>query len=294
MRQEHQGLPAGLASVHTHSHYCDGQGDIEEYVTAAIDAGLTAFGASGHSPVPFGCQWAMNLADFATYVVEVRFLAQKYAEKIPILLGLELDYHPGLADFYHRELFSRGLDYVVASVHFVGDSKGRQWAYDESASAFDDQVREAYGGDARPAVEDYYRRLQQMVREASHWSLPVVIGHLDRIVLWNRGDRYFPTDNTWYEGLIADSIGAIADTDCVVEINTSGWEKPCVMSNPNLPILTRAARAGQSVIVSADAHQPDDVAIHFRRALGVLVDAGFTELVVPGRADWSTVPLPIG
>ncbi len=291
---ENTELPHGLASIHTHSHYCDGHGEIEEYIWAAIDANLSAFGASGHSPLPYPCEWAMTIANYHVYAREVRSLARKYADRIPVLLGLELDYHPGMGEFYRREIFSKGLDYVVASVHFVGTTVAQEWSYDESAQTFDAQIRRAYLGDARPVVEDYYRRLQKMVGEAGAWDLPVVVGHLDRIVLWNRGDRYFPTDNGWYQGLVDDSIGAIARSKCILEINTSGWDKACEMSNPNATILGRAAEAGLPVIVSADAHYPGNVAAHYRRALDVLKTTGFTELVLPSCGAWSPVPLPTG
>jgi histidinol-phosphatase (PHP family) len=233
----------------------------------------------------------MSLPSFQVYAREVRALGEKYRDRIPVFLGLELDYHPGLDNFYAAELLSRGLDYVVASVHYVDGAPGDAWNYDESAAAFDREVRQRYGGDARPAVEDYYRRMQQLVSDSEHWRVPVVVGHFDRIVLWNRGDRYFPTDNAWYERLVDDTIAAIAATSCVLEINTSGWDKPCEMSNPSPAILRRASKAGLPVIVSADAHRPANVAVHFDRALGILKESGFTRLVTPSSDGWHSVPL---
>jgi hypothetical protein len=64
------------------------------------------------------------------------------------------------------------------------------------------------------------------------------------------------------------------------------------MSNPEPSILSRAAAAGLSIIVSADAHWPVNVAVHFGEALQVLHEAGFTNLVVPSAGEWSSIPLP--
>jgi histidinol-phosphatase (PHP family) len=285
-------LPIGMASVHTHSHYCDGYDEIEDYVKAATDAGLTAFGASGHSPLPFPTEWSMDLDKFARYTRDVRRLAAAYQDRLPVLLGLELDYLPGAEDFYQQNLFSAGLDYIVSSVHFVGDPTTNLWAYDESAQAFDEQIRRNYGGNAIPVVEEYYQRLTRMVADVDRWGVPVVVGHLDRIVLWNRDDRYFPTNNIWYQSLVGEALAAIARSKCILEINTSGWEKAIGAPNPNLAILRHAAKVGVPVIVSSDAHQSVHVARHFRRALAALAEAGFTRLVVPGVGAWSEVPLP--
>jgi histidinol-phosphatase (PHP family) len=285
-------LPRGLASVHTHSHYCDGHDNIEDYLRASIDAGLVAYGASGHSPLPIANEWSMTLENFELYVREVRHLASAFASQIPVLLGLELDFLPGVEEFYRQYLFARGLDYIVASVHYVGDPTSNLWAYDESAEAFDRQIVQNYTGDARPVVEDYYRRVTQMAADIVTWGVPVVVGHLDRIVLWNRGDRYFPTNNAWYTALVDEALTAIARSGCVLEINTSGWEKAIGDSNPNLPILRRAAAAGIPVIISADAHRAANVALHYQRALAVLEQAGFKHLMVPGVGAWERVSLP--
>jgi histidinol-phosphatase (PHP family) len=285
-------LPRGLASIHTHSHYCDGQDDIEDYARAALAAGLTVYGASGHCPLPFPTEWSMSLDNFARYTRDVRRVAAAYRERLPILLGLELDFLPGAEDFYQEQLFSAGLDYIVASVHFVGDPATNLWAYDESAQTFDDQICRNYAGNAIPTVEDYYRRMKQMVAEVGRWGVPVVIGHLDRVVLWNRDDRYFPTDNAWYQRLIDETVTEIARSNCIVEINTSGWEKAIGAPNPNAAVLRQLAGAGVPVIVSADAHYAAHVARHYRRALGVLAEAGFSRLSVPGLQGWTELPLP--
>jgi histidinol-phosphatase (PHP family) len=290
--QSRERLPGGLASVHTHSHYCDGRDDPEDYVQAAIDAGLTAFGASGHSPIPLPSDWSMTLESFARYAPEMRRLASAYANQIPILLGLELDYLPGAEDFYARHLFSAGLDYIVASVHFVGDPETNLWTYDESADAFAAQIGRNYGGNAIPVVEDYYQRVARMASEVERWGVPAVIGHLDRIVLWNRGDQYFPTNNQWYWSLVEEALAAIARSRSILEINTSGWEKAIGDSNPNLAVLRRAAALKIPILVSSDAHEATHVARHYRRALGVLAEAGFTRLAVPGPGEWTSVPLP--
>src|SRR5262249_16832806 len=132
---------AALSSLHTHSRYCDGRGEIREYAEAALAAGLGAYGASGHAPLPFPCDYAMPLASLDAYRDDVRRARDELAARLPIFLGLELDYVPGLGDFYAGELLGRGFDYFVASVHYVGEPGAPLWAYDESEDAFIRELR---------------------------------------------------------------------------------------------------------------------------------------------------------
>jgi len=275
-----------LSSMHTHSRYCDGHGEIAEYAKSAEAGGIAAYGASGHAPVPFPCDYAIDLAALDSYCQDVRDAAREYRGRLPIYLGLELDFLPGLDDFYRRELFARGLEYVVASVHYVGDSAWEPWCYDETEESFQAEISRRHGGNARPAVEDYYARLAQMAREAPTWGVPVIVGHFDRIALWNAADRYFPTDDTWYAALVDNALTAIAESKLVLEINTSGWHKPVGRPNPDLRILRRAAKLGIPAIVSADAHRPEHVARDFARAIEILREAGYAEIIVPSTQGW--------
>lgn len=277
--------------MHTHSRYCDGRGEIADYARASSAAGLAAYGASGHAPVPFECDYAIPTGSLAAYCADVRSAQRDLAGTLPVFLGLELDYLPNLEAFYREVLFARDLDYVVASVHYVGSEGDEPWCYDDTDEKFAAEIARRHGGDARPAIEDYFRRVARMAGEASTWGLPVIVGHLDRIALWNVDDRYFPTDNAWYCGLVDSALDAIKETGLILEINTSGWHKPLGRANPDLPILRRAAHREIPVIVSADAHRPEHVDRDFSRALDVLKAAGFTEIVVPTEG-W--LPRPFG
>jgi len=53
-----------ISNYHTHTKYCDGKGEIEQYVLAAINAGIKYLGFSSHSPLPLPSRWSMALKDF--------------------------------------------------------------------------------------------------------------------------------------------------------------------------------------------------------------------------------------
>jgi histidinol-phosphatase (PHP family) len=280
-----------ISSLHTHSHYCDGEGEIREYIEAALVEGVGAFGASGHAPLPFPCDYAIPLTALDRYCTEVRRLAEVYADRLPVYLGIELDYLPGLSAFYEGELLRRDFDYLIASVHYVAGPGGTPWTYDESAERFISEIQARYGGDARPVVEDYYRRVCSMVDEVANWGVPAVVGHLDRIRLWNRDDRFFPTSGRWYEDLVETALAAIQRAGLPVELNTSGWAKPAGQPNPDLPLLRRCAQYGIPVLLSSDAHRPRDVAARFDEGMRLLGLAGIREIAVLSDRQWKLVPL---
>ncbi|HLZ06998.1 MAG TPA: histidinol-phosphatase [Chloroflexota bacterium] len=286
------GAPIPLSSLHTHSRYCDGQGEIRDYIAAAIENGLAAFGASGHAPLPFPCPYAMSLEALKIYRADVRDQQKINEARFPVFLGLELDYLPGLHDFYANEFFGPGLDYVVASVHYVGGTNESAWVYDHSAESFAAEVNHRYHGDVRPVLVDYFSRVQSLVRESVAWDLPVIVGHLDRVAIWNRDNRWFDPLASWYLELVEHTLDTIAGTGRVLEINTSGWNKAAEICNPSPDILARAVRKKIPIIISADAHYPKNVDQHYGRALDVLNVIGCDSIVSPSRTGWVIAPLP--
>src|SRR5258706_8732959 len=131
-----------------------------------------------------------------------------------------------------------------------------------------------------------------MVKESHSWVLPVIIGHLDRAAIWNRDNRWFDPEAPWYIDVVDETLDAIAESGRVLEINASGWNKLAAVCNPSPSILARAVTRNIPIIVSADAHRPENVAQHYARAVQVLREVGCTSIVVPSRDGWRPAPLP--
>ena len=77
-------LPSPSANHHSHTNFSDGVGDPEEYVRAALAAGLTTYGFSDHAPLPPGESGLFKLADLPAYVAETQRLIEKYAGQIEL------------------------------------------------------------------------------------------------------------------------------------------------------------------------------------------------------------------
>ena len=88
-----------ISNYHTHTKRCrHAAGTDEEYVLAAIDRGLQILGFADHSPYIFDGEYystmRMPMAEYPDYASSVLSLREKYADKIQIKLGLELEYYP--------------------------------------------------------------------------------------------------------------------------------------------------------------------------------------------------------
>ena len=100
------------ANFHTHTCLCDGADTPEEMVRAALAAGCTEIGFSGHSWLEFDPDWTMSPEAAAAYRAEVLRLKEAYADRILIRLGVEQDYCSAVDEL---PLY----DYVIGGVHCV-------------------------------------------------------------------------------------------------------------------------------------------------------------------------------
>jgi histidinol-phosphatase (PHP family) len=277
-------------NYHTHSRYCDGEGEIRAYIDAAIAAGLNSYGVSSHAPLPVPMRdpWMMRLDDLPVYCAEVRALRAEYRDRLPIFLALELDYVPGLEGFCRERIFPHGFDYFVSSVHFVGtDGAGMPWEIDESAARFASGLAGGWGGDVRRAFEHYYALQRAMVGTPG----VAIVGHMDKMKMWNFGDRYFRESDSWYIAAIEETLRAFKAGGLIVELNTSGLRKAINALFPSPWVLARCRDLDIPITVTADTHHPDDVAAGFTDAAAILRDLGITHVVARDGDRW--VPRPV-
>lgn len=261
------------SSFHTHSRYCDGRGSIDDVVEAALAAGLTEIGISSHAPLPFPTPWAMPVERLPEYVREGREAQRRYDGRIAVRLGLEMDYIPDarVTEFQEREIIPLGFDYYIGSVHFLGSGYPPR-SYESDPERFLTILREEYEGDIRAMVEEYYRRIREMLRR----PLLAFVGHLDRIKRWNKDQSFFRDDEAWYVAAVGQTLQAIAESGIPVEFNTSGWRKGSAEPYPAAWILARCRDLGIPIIVTADAHAPDQVTWGYDRAISCLDDLTIT------------------
>ena len=278
-------------NYHTHSHYCDGQGTISEYIEFAVNKGMYALGFSGHSPLPFPSTWNMKYTDLDKYLSELKTLKKKYEDKIKIFIGLEVDYIPdisGPAMFQHLN-----LDYTIGSVHWLKKNDDQHWDFDDNTKSFKKGLNEIFNGNIKELVNYYYSLIIDMVQN----DPPDVIGHFDLINKFNQTEAknlFFCEDDKWYKDIVYDTLEVVRQSNCIVEVNTRGYMKKLAnFFYPNTWIIKLCKDMNIPITMSADAHKPQEVTSIYKKLATFLLQQGYNEIRILDENGWHPVELTI-
>ncbi len=277
------------SNYHVHSRFDDGKGEPEEYARAALAAGLVSLGFSNHNVVPFPTDWTMPEENLPLYLAAVRDLQACYRGRLPIFLGMEVDFIPGVTDARSPRILTLGLQYTLGSVHFLGQfADGRYWMVDYTPQMYDQGMRECYGGNVRRMVEEYYRRVGLMALTAP----TDIVGHFDVIKLNNRGDRHFSEDDPWYRSAAGGALEAVARAGCILEASTASvFRKKLTALYPADWILRECLRLGIPITLNSDAHAPDQLTGHYPQAIAHLRELGFRTQRQLTESGWVDIAL---
>lgn len=252
---------------HVHTRYCrHAVGEMEEYVLAAVDKGLSQLIFLEHleKGICYDGQTWLEADDFAAYFAEGRGLAAKYRDVIAVRLGIEVGYNPQCVADIRRQVARLQGERIGISYHFV-ELNGRHYNLLSRRSG----NRSALVGLGPERVARmYFERL----REAVHVLDGDVVCHLDAAL------RHYPQ----YElgerdlALIEDILAVIKQKGMAIEVNTSGYQfRPEPF--PTRIILQRAAALGIPMVAGSDAHRPSEVGRYFERLAHVLTGDGFVK-----------------
>jgi len=236
----------------------------ERYRQAASERGIAELGVSEHVyrfrdalsvwGHPFWREYAHD--DLESYCGFVR-------EQTDLRLGIEADFVPGTEDRTANLLDAHALDYVVGSVHFIGE---------ESVDMHEFGVWER-----GRSAEEIWRRYFQMLGEAAASGLFDILAHPDLVKVWGPERPRPDGDLRRYYELAIDGI---AQSGIAVEVSTAGLRKRARELYPAPAFLAMCVEAGAPVALSSDAHRPEDIGADYGRALELLEQVGVSELCV--------------
>jgi len=273
-------------NLHTHSNFCDGTGDPEQYVEMALEKGFHSLGFSSHAPLPFKNNFAIkNEAELQKYCNTIQELQIRYHDRISIWLALELDYIDGISRDFQELRQTCQLDYTIGSVHLVrnGNEDGLWFIDGPRVESYNEGLKNVFGGDIRKAVSTYYQQVNRMILTQK----PDIIGHVDKIKMHNQ-NRYFREDESWYRKLVMDLLDILKQSGVIIEVNTRGiYKKRCDDLYPGHWILEEIKKKGIPITLSADAHRPEEIDGYYAEALEVLKDIGFKSLAYYDGSGWS-------
>jgi histidinol-phosphatase (PHP family) len=255
-----------MIDYHLHGNFCGhGCGELEEYVRCALEKEFVEIGFSAHlpkvrDPDPYH---AMLEDDLPRYVELVESLRVKYRNDITIKLGIEADYFEGFESDTRRLLESFPFDYVLGSIHFLGD-----WHFTS---------REGRGRykteDPDAAFPRYFHLLKRMIGSA----LFDIAAHPDAI----RKTGFRPQHSM--EGEFREIAACLSKAGMSIEVNTAGIRRGGGAIYPEKAFLEACMHAGVPMTLGSDAHIPDDVGRDYDALYAMLSELDVKEIATYQR-----------
>ena len=263
-----------MIDYHMHGDFCGhATGELEEYVAEALRKRFIEIGFSAHLPkvVDPDPYHAMLEEDLPRYVDRVEELRARYAGRITIKLGIEADYFIGYESETRRLIDSYPFDFVLGSLHFLGD-----WHFTSRAGL--DRYR--FENPDR-AFTRYFELIGSLVMS----GLFDVLAHPDAI------RRAGFTPNVSMEGEYRNIARLLRERQMAIEVNTAGIRRQTGFLYPEPAFLAAVAREGVPVTIGSDAHEPRDVGRDFDEAFRFLADSGIGEIATFEKRRMTMRPL---
>lgn len=275
-------------NFHTHSIFSDGKSTPDDVVVEAINQGLKAIGFSDHSPVPFENSFAIKNDGIDNYITTIRSLREKYKNQIDVYCSMEMDFIPGIVKDFKQTKETLGLDYMIGSVHLVGNDINRLWFIDGSKmETYDEGLYNYFDGDIKKGVRAFFHQYNEMI-ETEEFD---IVGHFDKIKMHNRG-RYFSEEDKWYRDYLMETLTLIKEKSLIVEINTRGiYKKRSDDFYPSTWTFPLMKEMNIPVVISSDSHKVEELSLCFDEAEKALKAAGYKETMTFKDGAFTSVKL---
>ena len=197
--------------------------------------------------------------------------ARDKSQDVGLRLGIEIDFVPGQEERMDRYASALPYDYVIGSVHRVdGEEVDRQT---------DMRIYEQY------ETYDLYDAYYANVREAALSGRFDVLGHPDLIKIF----RQFPERDI--TPMLKETADAVAESGIVVDVNAAGLRKPVGEVYPSRQLLELFHERGVPIVLSSDAHAPEEVAAGYETSVKLVRDVGYKEVVTFKDRERGTLAL---
>ena len=230
------------ACYHTHTQRCGhARGTDEEYVRAAIDAGVRLLGFADHAPMlyPFNyvSGFKMRPEQIEDYFSSLLSLREKYRGQIEIKIGFETEYYPELWESALNFWRNYPIDYLILGQHFISGEKyieGEQYSGNPS--------------DSRERLSAYADRLISAINTGKI----TYIAHPDLFNYVGEGGEEV------YLFEMRRVINEAKRLSIPLELNLLGLSEG--RSYPKEAFWREVGKIGGDVVIGCDAHSPDRVA----------------------------------
>ncbi|WP_237394694.1 histidinol-phosphatase HisJ family protein [Methylacidimicrobium sp. AP8] len=192
---------------------------------------------------------------------------------LAIRLGIELDNDPRSSEaglgWVQRNW--EKLDFVLGSVHFLGD-----WPFDRAGED---------AGFTRRPIEEIYREYAEALRRLVQRGWIDCLAHLDLIKIFGFRPKAGFLD--YFEEILV----LAREKDLALEISTAGWRKPVGEAYPDEAIIRRAKELGIPFTLASDAHSAFQIGEEYERLSGLLERLDIREVALFEGHRRTLVPL---
>lgn len=253
---------------HTHTRFCyhGNPAELSEYVERAIELGFTRYSVTEHPPLPD--QWvvdpalmaelAMPMAELPEYIEYVREIKERYADRIEITIGLEMDYLQGNEAFSDAmmEPYMDVLEDIVVSVHYLPGIGGMR-CVDFTADDFRETLLPHYGSMDRVA-DTYFDHIEMSIAWAAKLPMRKRIGHP---LLITKFAQVLPKiDEALIRRRLERLVPLLKEAGIGVDVNVAGLRVPTCGSAYAPEWFIRLCREnGIELVYGSDAHKPEHV-----------------------------------
>ncbi len=266
--------------------FCEhAEGRLEDVLDAAVTAGYHTFGVTEHAPrtelrflYPTEKEKGFTVErleeDFRNYIRAIHELANRFAERLIVLRGFEIEVVP--TDGYRDKMLAYreagDFDYMVGSVHYVDEV-----SIDGEIEDFHG-IRDGIGGLEALAVR-YYETVAEMIDALR----PEVVGHLD--LLRKNAGPDAPVDTPLIRRAADRALEAARACEAILDLNTAGYRKGLPTPYPAPWLVERAAAMGIGFCFGDDSHGPAQVGAGIDDARDYLLANGVREVTVLTRTE---------
>jgi histidinol-phosphatase (PHP family) len=271
-----------FSNYHTHSNYCDGKGELIDFVLQGKSMGMISLGFSSHAPIPFPCKWCMKAENLPLYLQAIDKLKKEHTE-IDLYKSLEIDFIPNVimpSDFANQ------LDYTIGSIHFVEKlPDGTPWEIDGLHTLFLEGYQKIFHSNIKDVISRYLELTRLMVTSSS----PTIIGHIDKIKIQNVDGFFYNETDQWYQDEVIKTLNVIQQYGGIIEVNTRGlYQKKSTTPYPSPWMLREILKKNIPITISSDAHHPSDLVNQFTETASLLVTLGFKTLSTLHEGEWKS------
>ena len=236
----------------------------DRYLAAGVEAGVEELGCSEHV---YRFRQALDVWGHRFWREQATDDLDAYCEFVrstPLRLGIEMDFIPGAEDRTANLLDARDFDYVIGSVHFLGD-----YAVDMEGG---DDVWNASGD-----PDAIWRRYFDLLAGAARSGLFDILAHPDLVKMWGARRPASSRDPRFY---YEPAVEAISEADVAVEVSTAGLRKPVGELYPAPAFAEMCVEAGASFSLSSDAHSPGEIGYAYDQAVEEMRGWGIENIAV--------------